>query len=167
MRKGFLGPALICLSFLVTHLAHAYPLIPDPQLTPGALCDVHDPDYSGDRYRESIPYCSRNVSSATKRDIYRVYGIPSRCTKRYTIDHFVPLSLGGDNSLQNLWPEHKNVKATRKSLEQDLYNQLSKGQITQRKAVDSIYQHKLNPPRPVSGMDECDRLDPQANWDLL
>ncbi|MBX3017350.1 MAG: hypothetical protein KF767_05635 [Bdellovibrionaceae bacterium] len=167
MRKGFLVPALVCLSLFLPLLTQAYPLVPDPQLTPGFLCDVHDPDYAEDRYREKIPYCRRNVSSATKKDIYRVYGIPSRCTKRYTIDHFVPLSLGGDNSVQNLWPEHRNVKATRQNLEQKLYVQISKGQITQDEAVDSIYQHKLNPPRPVSGSDECDRLDPQANWDLL
>lgn len=167
MRKGLLGPALVFASLFIAIAVHAFPRVPDPQLTPGALCDVHDPDYSEDRYREKIPYCRRNVSSSTKRDIYRVYGIPSHCTKRYTIDHFVPLSLGGDNSLQNLWPEHKNVKATRQNLETELYQKISKGKISQSEAVDVIYQRKLNPPTPVSGLDECDRLDPQANWDLL
>lgn len=167
MRKGFLGPALVCLSLFLSLAAHAFPPVPDPVLTPGALCEVHDPDYAEDRYHERIPYCRRNVSSATKKSIYRVYGIPSRCTNRYTIDHFVPLSLGGDNSVRNLWPEHRNVKATRHDLEQKLYNQLAQGRLTRQEAVDLIYEHKLNPPRPVSGADECDRLDPQADWELL
>jgi hypothetical protein len=164
MRNGFLGLALICLSFFAADIAQAFPLTPDPQETPGSLCTVHDPDYREDRYAEKIPYCARNVSSSTKKSIYRVYGIPSRCTKRYTIDHFVPLSLGGDNSVRNLWPEHANVKATRHNLEQKLYHAINRGDITQQAAVDRIYHEKLNPPPPASGQDECDRLDPQADW---
>lgn len=164
MRNGLLAFALVSLSFFVFEIANAFPLTPDPQETPGSLCTVHHRDYSEDRYPEKIPYCTRNVSSSTKKSIYRVYGIPSHCTNRYTIDHLIPLSLGGDNSVRNLWPEHNYVKATRKDLEMKLFTAINNGQIRQREAVDRIYAAKLNPPTPQSGNDECDRLDPQADW---
>src|SRR5689334_9037 len=106
------------------------------------MCDVRNPDFSEFRYAEKIPYCDRNVSAQLKQEIYRKYGIPKKCQYRYTIDHFMPLSLGGDNLMTNLWPEHKLVKATRQSLEYDLYLQLKEGKITQRQAIDIIFEQK-------------------------
>jgi len=167
MRNGFLGAAVVYLLVLVSIEVAAFPMIPDPQKTPGSICTLNHSDYKEDRYQEKIPYCRRNVSSSTKKYIYRIYGIPSHCTKRFTIDHFIPLSIGGDNSVRNLWPEHHNVKATRQNLENDLFREVQKGRMSQQTAIDHIYHEKLNPPVPVSGSDECDRLSPQANWDLL
>ncbi len=124
----------------------AFPFIPDSQATPGSLCSKRDPDYKQDRYAEKIPYCGRNVASSLKRDIYDDYGISSKCRKEYTIDHFIPLAIGGSNRRDNLWPEHKSVKALRQNLEMDLYNEIRNGTISQAEALKIIVEAKLNPP---------------------
>lgn len=115
--------------------------------TIGTLCVENNPDFEEYRYKEKIPYCRRNVWGSLKDRIYRRYGIPKRCRDEYTIDHLIPLSLGGDNSEENLWPEHKEIRAQlRPQLEQELYNLISSGEIKQAKAVRIILEAKLFPP---------------------
>ncbi len=132
------------------------PLAPD-ETTSGALCSEENSDFTEYRYGEEIPYCERNVSSGLKNEIYRAYGVPAKCRSEYTIDHFYPLSLGGDNSRENLWPEHKAVKATRQNLELVLYKQLSKGEIKQAAALALIRKEKMNPSTGnIADGDYCD-----------
>lgn len=130
----------IVVSFSV--VAFSYPLVPRQELTYGQLCSVNNPDFSAYRYAERIPYCERNVSKGQRDRIYNMYRIPVSCRGRYTIDHFIPLSIGGDNSEANLWPEHKLVKATRPQLEQEVYNAVSRGRMTQKQAVEIIVREK-------------------------
>jgi len=132
------------------------PLVPD-RTTPGSVCNEEDNDFLEYRYEEEIPYCERNVSSGLKNSIYQHYGIPSECRKEYTIDHFYPLSLGGDNSRKNLWPEHKSIKAVRADLELDLYKKISQGKINQARALAQIKEAKLNPDTDqIEDGDYCD-----------
>ena len=139
-------------------LAFSYPLVPRPDLTTGRLCTNRNPDFEGYRYTEQIPYCERNVSREQKDKIYNLYRIPVNCRGRYTIDHFIPLSIGGDNSDANLWPEHKLVKATRPQLEQELFLALSRGRITQKNAIELIVREKtkLQRQRNSTSADACD-----------
>jgi hypothetical protein len=116
--------------------------VPRQDLTYGRLCSVRNPDFESYRYTERIPYCERNVSKEQREKIYNRYRIPVSCRGRYTIDHFIPLSIGGDNSDANLWPEHKLVKATRPQLEQELYLALSWGRIAQKNAIELIVREK-------------------------
>ena len=37
------------------------PWRPNPKVTPGDVCDAHDPDFDRLRYSEKIFYCHRNV----------------------------------------------------------------------------------------------------------
>jgi hypothetical protein len=122
---------------------------PDPQLTYGDTCTKDNPDFAGYRSNEHYPYCNRNVSYGLKTRIYAEYHIPQKCRQEYTIDHFIPLSMGGSNAPQNLWPEHKNVKATRQNLEQDLFNEIMEGRISQSEAIKEIVEAKENPEEPV------------------
>jgi hypothetical protein len=115
-------------------------------MTTGSTCTTSDPDFDRLRYGEQIPYCARNVSREEKALIYEAYGVPSRCRKEYTIDHFIPLSLGGTNHRDNLWPEAKSIKALRQDLELDLYKKMSQGQVTQAEAIKIIVDAKLRPP---------------------
>lgn len=139
---------LKCLAFLfvgfilLPNISLAYPLVPDAEKTPGHLCQNHNKDFKEYRYKENIPYCRRNVSSSRKKDIYARYGIPQHCRHRYTIDHLIPLALGGSNTDENLWPEHVLVKATRPDLELDLYWSLRRGNLTQAEAVEIILTEK-------------------------
>lgn len=142
----------------VSLTAYSYPLVPYPDFTNGQLCYAGNPDFVGYRYAEKIPYCERNVPSMQKERIYNLYRIPKECRSRFTVDHFIPLSIGGDNSDDNLWPEHKLVKATRPDLEQQLYAAISKGQITQKRAIELIVKEKTTVRRMYSGVrsDACD-----------
>lgn len=131
------------------------PVIPDPRSTSGHLCTEADIDYAERRYAESIPYCRRNVSRFERDQIYDDYGVPVECRHRYTIDHFVPLSLGGSNSPRNLWPEHVLVKAARPRLEWELYIALRDGQINQSQAVRIIIEEKTTLDLDLSGVVGC------------
>lgn len=124
------------------NLAFSYPLIPDPEITHGDLCTENNPDFAAHKYQENIPYCQRNVSLSRREKIYDEYHIPADCRHRYTIDHFIPLSLGGSNADINLWPEHVLVKATRPLLEQELYLELEHGKISQKEAIGTIIREK-------------------------
>lgn len=147
--------SIFSLLLLMSLQAVAYPLTPNPSLAKGVLCDTEDYDYSEDRYEEQIPYCERNVSAKLKSEIYALYDIPAKCQKYYTIDHIIPLALGGDNSPKNLWPEHKKVKATRPHLEQELYFALRDGEIKQREAVKIILKEKYKTSRSVEISASC------------
>ena len=153
----FMKLAIFVLVSLLSTVSFAFPIVPDPELTTGELCTRDNPDYTEDRYNEHIPYCTRNVETRLKNQIYDKYGIPKECRYRYTIDHFIPLSLGGDNAEANLWPEHRLVKATRQNLEEQLYNQLKRGQISQKAAVDLIYHAKTSLKHVETGSDHCDQ----------
>lgn len=124
----------------------AFPFVPDSHMTTGSYCTTQDPNFSEYRYAENIPYCKRSVSSRTKQDIYRSYGVPKKCQVDYTIDHFIPLSLGGTNHVDNLWPEPKQVKALRQNMEYELYEDVRDGKKTRQEAVDILIEAKLNPP---------------------
>lgn len=87
----------------------SYPLTPDERITPGDYCTRQDPDFDEERYLERIPHCKRNVSNATKEAVYRAYGLSYNPGKAFTIDHKIPLSMGGSNSKLNLWPQSVKI----------------------------------------------------------
>lgn len=145
MLKGLIVLSAIMVS---TPVWAAKLVKPNPELTYGTFCDKNDRDFVEFRYPEQVAYCYRHVSSWQKDRIYRAYGIPVRCRAQYTIDHFVPLALGGNNADANLWPEHRHVKATRQHLEQNLFTQLRNGTISHGEAVKQIMEAKMNPGRP-------------------
>lgn len=134
-----------------------FPFVPDSARTTGSLCNESDPDYRTNRYPERIAYCVRHVTNSRKSRIFEAYGVPAKCRKHYTIDHFIPLSLGGTNNEDNLWPEAKNIKALRYNLELELFEKLSDGKITQAHAVATIREAKLNPPvEDTNAFEFCD-----------
>ncbi len=155
---------LIILSILLNvSLVQAYPTRPNPKETTGELCNENDPDFTEYRYQEQIPYCIRNVDSSLKQHIYDRYKVPAECRHRYTIDHFIPLSIGGNNNIKNLWPEHKLVKAKRPTLEVELYQKLRDSQITQKAAIQTIVKAKTTLTAAAFSSDEqaldnCDTL---------
>ncbi len=149
---------ILLLLFLSVNVAYSFPLTPDPELSPSHKCNRRNPDYLEDRYKERIPYCFRNVSTTLKKEIYNLYNIPEKCRHRYTVDHIIPLALGGDNSVANLWPEHKKVKATRPDLEMELYTALKNGQIKQKEAIQIILTEKFNAQQISDGKTNCDKV---------
>ena len=75
--------------------------MPDARLTPGAVFDVTAAQVCVPGYSKSV----RDVTTATKDQVYKTYGITSHAEGQYEIDHLVPLEIGGSNDIRNLWPE--------------------------------------------------------------
>jgi hypothetical protein len=148
---------LVGASFLLNFYAFAQdnpvtgkvPMKPNPELTNGDYCDKKDTDFEEIRYNEKVAICRRAVTWYAKDQIYKEYGIPDRCRQHYTVDHYIPLSMGGSNQMNNLWPEHKDIKATRQNLEQEMYIKLNRGEVGVEHAVHTIVHAKLNPPSVV------------------
>ena len=82
--------------------------LPNPNLTPGmadpaltvvVLCA---PGFS--------PKTIRNVPTARKKAIYRVYAMASnQAPCPCEIDHLIPLGIGGSNGPRNLWPQPEST----------------------------------------------------------
>lgn len=121
------------------------PQHPNVEMSPSKLCTRNDPSYSRDRYAERIAYCARSVESALKDQIYDNYGVPQECRKDYIIDHIIPLSIGGSNDIENLWPEHHSIRDEVNPLEEEVFAEVSSGAVTQAEAVKRILQTKFNP----------------------
>lgn len=143
---------IILLAFLILlSKGHSYPQTPNPYISPGDICTIYDSDFQEFRYIEKIPYCTRNVTFARRTNIYNIYNIDPEKRSEFTIDHIIPLALGGSNSDLNLWPEHIEVKKTRPRLETCLYHLLRRGDVTQQIAIDFIIIIKFK--KRVDGFD--------------
>lgn len=106
---------------------------PDKSVTTGSRCTAKDKEFRELRYEEDIPVCFRKVSSSTKKKIYRLYNIPSGKTKLYTIDHYIPLFMGGSNKMNNLWPQLRANSSS--AFEQRMFYMLKNGRIIHTEAL--------------------------------
>lgn len=138
--------AVVLFTGLVSIAEDRFPVGPNPQTTPGSLCqnlEVH-------RYPENIVYCERDVSTSTKNALIKMYDnqlgyhIGSMSRNDFKIDHFIPLSIGGSNNSDNLWPQHKSVYKITDPLEQLLFDKIQEGRIKQADAIRVIREGKLN-----------------------
>lgn len=131
-----------------------FPIGPDPRVTPGTTCA----NSSVRRYPEKIVYCNRNVDPSLKAEIIRDYdrqfGYKIQQMNRgdFKIDHFIPLSIGGSNDKENLWPQHRSVFKKTDELEQMLSEKISQGRIKQEEAIRVIREAKTNLGRVVELM---------------
>lgn len=152
--------SLFAVTLLISQVSFAnflidIPINPNVDLTPGDMCSKQDKDFYDVRYPEKMIYCKRNVSQGKKGRIYTAYSIPEKCRHRYTVDHLVPLALGGNNSPENLWPEHVLVKATRQLLEQELYLAVSRGDMRSDDAIEILLREKLKLVLDLSHINGC------------
>lgn len=112
--------------------------LPDPSKTPGVLCTATDPNFSMYRYAEQIAYCNRNVPTPERDSIGAAYGIPQADFANYEFDHYIPLSIGGNDDQGNLWPQ-PHVEALRKDVvEQQVFDGMNNGTMTQAQAIALI-----------------------------
>lgn len=117
---------------------------PDYSYTPGHLCSPDDPNFKEYRYAEHIPYCNRVVTQQMKQEISAHYGVLQSAWSGYEFDHLIPLAVGGDSSIDNLWPQPHapgtpDGSEGKDKLELQLYLQMRDGKITQAEAVKQIY----------------------------
>ena len=110
----------------------------DPACTPGDIFPNATKDQicvSG--YSSSV----RNVPQAEKDQVYASYGITSRSTGEYEVDHLVSLELGGSNDISNLWPELASPTPgfhQKDAVENYMHDQVCTGRIALRDAQVQI-----------------------------
>ncbi len=77
--------------------------LPDPACTPGAVFPgITTSTICVAGYTAQ----ARNVTSATKKKVYKEYGLTYPQTLgAFEADHLIPLEVGGSNDIANLWPE--------------------------------------------------------------
>lgn len=137
---------LIALFISSFSFAANFPLGPDQRSTPGSVCTTPDQH----RYPEGIAYCSRNVSSDTKRALIAYYDqtygyhIGQMQRTNFKIDHYIPLCMGGSNETTNLWPQHVSVYTVTDPLEGLLCEKMSEGRLLQKDAIKIIMTAKNN-----------------------
>lgn len=148
INKTFLAAILVTLTLTQVQAFDSgdYPMGPELETTPGAICTTP----TEKRYPEQIDYCERNVGSSLKNKIIAKYdqkfGYHIQQMKRgdFKIDHFIPLSIGGANAEENLWPQHKSVYAITDPIELELSVLISAGKIKQADAIRAIKEVKMD-----------------------
>lgn len=134
-----------------------FPTSPDPELTPGLLCE----NSKIRRYPEKIKYCERDVSKQTKDEVIEVYDrelgfkVGEMNRGDFKIDHFIPLCAGGSNAKANLWPQHKSIFVLTDRIEAFVCEILAAGKITQAEVIHIIRRVKV---MPESAPDELEEL---------
>lgn len=80
-----------------------YEPLPDPDCTPGAIFGgVIKEIVCVSGYTKIV----RNVSKNIKKKVFEMYNIDYPVPfGSYEVDHLIPLSLGGNNEIANLWPK--------------------------------------------------------------
>lgn len=74
-------------------------LLPDARCTPGKRMSSSVQQVCVPGYAKSV----RNVTSATRNDVLRQYDFKAK--GEFEVDHLIPLSIGGSNDEDNLWPQ--------------------------------------------------------------
>jgi hypothetical protein len=130
----------LILFFLISFSSHAIVYKPSDYSTKGSFCEKRDSDFKEFRHKEKIPVCDRNVSDGLKKKVFFDYGIPENEQSTYTIDHRIPLFLGGSNHQDNLWPQSRLIYTG--NLEMVIFGLLKKGIINQKEGLSLIMSVK-------------------------
>ena len=135
MRVLIFSFVIVVLSATMTFAAD--PVLPDPKLTPGAVLTTDAAVICRPGYARSV----RRTSGSLKHRIYLEYGITQK-NGRYEIDHLVPLSIGGADTRENLWPESHDTKPwnadVKDRLENYLHVEVCAGQIALADAQEAV-----------------------------
>ena len=97
-----------------------FPAVPNPKLTPGDVLPVTAADICVPGYTKKV----RDVPAEVKRQAYARYGVRTHEPGEYEVDHLISLSLGGSNSIRNLWPESFRTSPWNAYVKDDLENEL-------------------------------------------
>jgi hypothetical protein len=132
---------------LITSVAYAEspPLMPNAQLTPGAVNPqatkkkICTPNYTAGKDIHGAKV--RDVPESLKKKVFEEYNIDPTSDK-FEIDHLISLELGGSNDIKNLWPQSYTTTPYNAHLKDTLENKLHKivcsGQINLSEAQKEI-----------------------------
>jgi hypothetical protein len=113
-------------------------LIPDPELTPGAVRQVALREVCSMAHEEVVA----DVPDSLRQEVFDEYGIANARPQDYEIDYLIAPGLGGTQDIHNLWPEpstssgwNAHVKDT---LEERLHKMVCDGQVDLPTAQQAI-----------------------------
>jgi hypothetical protein len=81
-------------------------ILPDSACSPGAVLTTNTKVICVSGYTKTV----RNVSTATKKKVFKEYDISYTQHSNYEVDHIISLELGGSNDTSNLYPESYLIK---------------------------------------------------------
>ena len=110
-----------------------------PIHTSGKLCSKTDPNYAEVRYQEKISYCKRHVTHKMKEIVAKLYGIPTKDWNLYEFDHLIPLGIGGNSSIENLWPQPIKEAKEKDKIEDAAFLCMKNATCTQKQAIEMIW----------------------------
>lgn len=82
-----------------------------------------------------------SVSVTVQKKVFTKYKVDYPSDGKYQLDHFIPVELGGSNSMDNLWPQPASPKPgfqEKNQVEQYLYKQVCSGAISLKSAQQQI-----------------------------
>ena len=131
----------LCLMLLINLSAIALPQdrqrhLPDPKLTPGDTTAATKEEVCGARHTALDP-----IPVRVKSQVFARYGISTAGPSSYNIDHLIPATLGGSNSIKNLWPQPLSSEwnyALKNKLEKQLLKKVCRGELELSKAQQEI-----------------------------
>ena len=135
---------------------------PDHTLTPGSVVPLTITEVC----QRSDDDLDPAVSPEMQRAVFRAYRMSERTAREYQVDYLINPQLGGDSSLQNLWPEpyHATVwnASAKDALETRLHGMVCGGQIGLQEAQQELagdwiaaykrYFHATRPIRTVASV---------------
>lgn len=112
--------------------------LPDAGCTPGNIFpNITKEEICVSGYSKNV----RDVPESEKNQVFAEYGIFSRRTGEYEVDHLISLELGGSNDISNLWPEAAEPRPgfhEKDSVENYLHKQVCDGIISLSEAQKII-----------------------------
>ncbi len=134
---------MTCLLAAVTCALLAQGALNDISKTPGAVRTTNKADICS-----SHTSAIRNVSTATKNKVFKLYGLTNKtgwCKQSgCEVDHLISLELGGSNDIKNLWPQSNAASWNahqKDALENRLHKLICDGTLTPRQAQNAISQN--------------------------
>ena len=98
--KGALIVALLISQPALTSAQQRPSYLPNPKLTPGATVKI-----GKDSLCAGSETVDGSLSISLKRKVFELYGMRTESAVPHNIDHLIPVSLGGSNAIENLWPQ--------------------------------------------------------------
>ena len=110
--------------------------MPDPSLTPGATIDVTSDDLCASGFRSP----ARKIPVSVKGQAFSKYSLAANAVGD-NVDNLIPTSLGGSNSIKNLWPQPLSGRWNyylKNKLERRLRKMVCRGELDLKKAQEEI-----------------------------
>lgn len=121
---------------LVALCVSAWAQLPNRNVTPGVIRTANAAEICAKTFRTK-PF--RKTTLEMKHQACKLYGITDECPSTHgkmELDHLIPLELGGDDSLDNLWPQLATYSDSspgfhvKDQLENELHRRVCAGKIT-------------------------------------